>query len=287
MDSTLASPVIMTGIGLFFGVVLAVAYRLLKVDEDPRIDQAEGMLPGTNCGACGEPGCRAFAEELIQGNIEPSKCTVAPKEEIEEIADLLGVDAGEQVKRVARLHCAGGQAEAWQIAEYQGFESCRAAATVSGGGKGCSWGCLGLADCEVACTFDAIQMNKNGLPVVDLEKCTACEDCVVACPKDLFQIHPVDEHLFVQCNAPLEGEVITTLCRTACDACGKCVADADTGLIEMVNSLPQIDYQSGAIEDPKATWRCPTGAIVWLDAGQFDDKNRNMTEGQKRYAQLH
>lgn len=179
MNSALASPLIMTGIGLFFGVVLAVAYRLLKVEEDPRIDQTEDMLPGTNCGACGEPGCRAFAEELIQGNIEPSKCTVAPKDEIEEIADLLGVDAGEQVKQVARLHCAGGKAEAWQIAEYRGFDSCRAAATVSGGGKGCSWGCLGLADCAIACTFGAITMNHNGLPVVDPEKCTADRKSVV------------------------------------------------------------------------------------------------------------
>ena len=276
MNSALASPLIMTGIGLFFGVVLAVAYRLLKVEEDPRIDQTEDMLPGTNCGACGEPGCRAFAEELIQGNIEPSKCTVAPKDEIEEIADLLGVDAGEQVKQVARLHCAGGKAEAWQIAEY-----------VSGGGKGCSWGCLGLADCAIACTFGAITMNHNGLPVVDPEKCTACEDCVVACPKDLFKIHAMDEHLFVQCNAPLEGEAITSLCRSACDGCGKCAADADTGLIEMVDNLPLLHYQSGGKESPKATWRCPTEAIIWLDGGQFDDKNRNITEGQKRYAQLH
>lgn len=286
MNSVVASPVIMTGIGLFFGVVLAVAYRLLKVEEDPRIDETEAKLPGTNCGACGEPGCRAFAEELIAGAIEPSKCTVAPKEDIEEIADLLGVDAGAQVKRIARLHCAGGKAEAWQIAEYKGFESCRAAATVSGGGKGCSWGCLGLADCEIACTFDAIHMNSNGLPVVDPERCTACDDCVVACPKDLFQIHSMDEHLFVQCNAPLDGEAITSLCRSACDGCGKCAADADKGLIEMVNNLPQLNYMSGGSEDPKATWRCPTGAILWLEGTQFDDKNRNMTEGQKRYAQV-
>ncbi|MBT3197621.1 MAG: RnfABCDGE type electron transport complex subunit B [Gammaproteobacteria bacterium] len=277
----------MTSIGLFFGVVLAVAYRLLKVEEDPRIDETEAMLPGTNCGACGVPGCHAFAEELISGKSEPSQCTVAPKEEIEEIADFLGVDAGSQSRRVARLHCAGGKAEAWQIAEYRGFDSCRAAATVSGGGKGCSWGCLGLADCEVACDFDAIHMNSNGLPVVDPEKCTACEDCVVACPKDLFKIHPLDEHLLVQCSAPLEGDAILALCHTACDSCGRCAADAEGELIVMVDGLPVVDYQKEGEADPKITWRCPTEAIIWLDGGQFDAKNRNMTEGQKRYAQLH
>ncbi len=276
----------MTGIGLFFGVILAVAYRLLKVDEDPRIDETEEMLPGTNCGACGVPGCRAFAEELIKGEAEPSQCTVAPKDEIEEIASFLGVDAGSRVKRVARLHCAGGDSEAWQIAEYRGFDSCRAAAVVSGGGKGCSWGCLGLADCEIACDFDAIQMNGNGLPVVDPDRCTACEDCVDACPKDLFRIHPVNEHLLVQCSAPLEGDAITQLCTTACDGCARCAADANPGLIEMVDGLPVIDHGSGVEETAEATWRCPTNAIVWLDGTQFDQQNQNMTEGQKRYAQL-
>ncbi len=286
MNSLLASPAIMMGIGLFFGVILAVAYRLLKVDEDPRIDETEEMLPGTNCGACGVPGCRAFAEELIRGTAEPSQCTVAPKDEIVEIADFLGVDAGSQIKRVARLHCAGGKAEAWQIAEYRGFDSCRAAAVVSGGGKGCSWGCLGLADCEIACNFDAIHINSNGLPVVDPEKCTACEDCVVACPKDLFKIHPVNEHLFVQCSAPLEGDAILSLCSAACDSCSRCASDSNPGLIEMVDGLPVVDYSSGAEESPDATWRCSTEAIIWLDGGQFDQQNQNMTEGQKRYAQL-
>ncbi len=286
MNSLLASPAIMMGIGLFFGVILAVAYRLLKVDEDPRIDETEEMLPGTNCGACGVPGCRAFAEELIKGTSEPSQCTVAPRDEIEDIAQFLGIDAGSQIKRVARLHCAGGKEEAWQIAEYQGFDSCRAAAVVSGGGKGCSWGCLGLADCEVACDFDAIHMNDNGLPVVDLDKCTACEDCVVACPKDLFKIHPVNEHLLVQCSAPLEGDAILSLCGTACDGCGRCATDANPGLIEMVDGLPIVDYSSRVEETPEATYRCPTEAIIWIDGGQFDQQNRNLTEGQKRYAQL-
>ncbi len=54
----------------------------------------------------------------------------------------------------------------------------------------------------------------------------------------------------------------------------------------MVDNLPQLNYQSGGEEDPKATWRCPTGAILWLDGAQFNENNQNMTEGQKRYAQV-
>ncbi len=278
----LTAPAIMTGIGLFFGVILAVAARLFKVDEDPRIQKTEEMLPGTNCGVCGEPGCAPFAELVVKGTIQPSKCTVASADMIDDIADFLGVDAGEQEKLVARLHCAGGQGQAFQIAEYRGFDSCRAAAVISGGGKGCSWGCLGLADCEVSCTFDVIHMDPNGLPVVDIEGCTACGDCVDACPRDLFEIVPESQRLFVQCNTPLEGDAAVTLCSVACDACGRCAADAAPGLIEMKDNLPVIDFDSGLTATETATKRCPTGAIQWLTGNQF--QNGSQADEAKRYA---
>ena len=188
MSNLLTAPAIMTGIGLFFGTVLAVAQRFLRVDEDPRIEATNELLPGTNCGACGQPGCLAFAEKVVAGTVDPGKCTVSTDDALESIAEYLQVDAGRAEKLVSRLRCAGGQRQAHQIAEYRGFEGCRAAAVVSGGGKGCSWGCLGLADCERACTFDAIHMNGNGLPQVDTEKCRACPDCVAACPRDLFEL---------------------------------------------------------------------------------------------------
>jgi electron transport complex protein RnfB len=286
MNELLTAPAIMTGLGLFFGVILAVAYKLLRVEEDPRLAHTEELLPGTNCGACGEPGCLPFAQKLVSGEIQPSGCTVASSDDIDEIADYLGVDAGDAEKRVARLHCAGGKAQAYQIAEYDGFESCRAAAVVSGGGKGCSWGCLGLADCEVSCDFDAIAMNTNGLPVVDLDKCTACGDCVEACPRDLFRLLPVSQKLLVQCNTPLAGESVTVLCSVGCDGCAKCAADATPGLIEMKNELPLIHYELGLPVTPRATARCPTGAIQWLEGGQFNEEE-SPSESQKRYAQLH
>jgi electron transport complex protein RnfB len=286
MNALITAPAIMTGLGLFFGVILAVAYKLLKVEEDPRLAHTEELLPGTNCGACGEPGCLPFAQKLVSGEVQPSGCTVASSDDIDEIADYLGVDAGEAEKRVARLRCAGGKAQAFQIAEYDGFESCRAAAVVSGGGKGCSWGCLGLADCDISCDFDAISMSANGLPVVDLEQCTACGDCVEACPKDLFELVPLSQKLYVQCNNPLAGESVTVLCSVGCDGCAKCAADATPGLIEMKNELPLIHYELGLPVTPRATARCPTGAIQWLEGGQFNEEE-SPSESQKRYAQLH
>ncbi len=271
MSTLVQAGLIMGGLGLTFGLILAVAYRFLRVEEDPRIETVEGMLPGSNCGACGEPGCRGLAEKVVAGSAAPSACTVSSPEGIESIAEYLGVDPGEQQKRTARLHCAGGIGRAVQTASYRGAESCRAAHITGGGGLKCSWGCLGLADCERSCTFDAIRMNAMKLPVVDVEKCTACGDCVDACPRDLFEILPLDHRLIVQCKAPLAADEARALCTVVCDACGRCEQDAAPGLIHMAGNLPVVDYAAGGPAHPRATWRCPTGAIQWVTGEQFTE----------------
>ena len=109
------------------GVVLAVANSKLRVFEDPRIDRVHEMLPNTNCGACGMPGCRAFAEKAVSGDVQPSQCTVGGTETATVVAEYLGVEAGTPDRKVARLLCAGGTNVAIQMAEYKGFPSCRAA----------------------------------------------------------------------------------------------------------------------------------------------------------------
>lgn len=265
----LVSVLILGGVGLFFGAFIALAHARLSVWEDPRIDAVAAMLPNNNCGACGLPGCRAFAEQAVAGTIQPAQCTVMDEEGIDAVAHYLGVDAGTALKRVARLLCAGGTDVALQQAEYRGLPTCAAAAAVAGGGKGCAWGCLGLADCERVCDFDAIAMNEFGLPVVDPVKCTACGDCVEACPKDLFVIMPLDHHLVVQCRNLIDGDEATEVCSVACTACGKCVQDAAQGLISVASGVAVVDYDLIDGEDPKAISRCPTNAIVWLQGSQF------------------
>jgi ferredoxin len=152
------------------------------------------------------------------------------------------VDAGEATRRVARLLCAGGSDVSTRKAGYRGLESCAAAVAVGGGGKGCAWGCVGLGDCAVACTFDAITMTDRGLPL--------------------------DAHLLVQCRSLLEGPAATTVCSVACNACGRCAADAP-GLISMENGLAVVDYERIELESAAAVARCPTGAIAWVEGGQF------------------
>ena len=254
----------LAALSFLFASLLVLAHRKLHVDEDPRIDAAHQLLPQTNCGACGYPGCLGFAEAMVAGSVLPGKCTVINEDDREFIAEFLGVDAGAEEKIVARLACAGGVNVARNRARYAGIHSCRGAALVAGGGKGCFWGCLGLGDCEVVCDLDAIVMNEHDLPVVIEDACTACGDCIDACPKDLFSLHVVSHRLWVACKNLEKGDAALAECEVACDACGKCAVDAPAGVVTMTDNLPVVDYARdhnvrNAIE------RCPTGAIVWFD----------------------
>ena len=272
MSAVLGSLGIMAGIGLVFAAIIALAYWRLRVWEDPRINVVAAMLPGANCGACGFPGCHGFAEQAVAGNVKPAGCNVLNDDGAAAIAAYLGVSKGDANKRVARLLCAGGTNVTVMQADYRGLKTCAAASAVAGGGKGCNWGCLGYGDCAVSCEFGAITMNRYGLPVVDIDLCTACGDCVDACPKGLFQVLPLDQHLLVQCRSQLEGDGVLASCSVGCTTCNKCVVDAAPGLVSIERGVAVVHYEHNAQASPDAIRRCPTGAIVWLDGQQFAER---------------
>lgn len=268
----LGSVVILGTLGLAFAVLIAIATKRFWVWEDPRIEAVAGMLPGNNCGACGQAGCRAFAEALTNKVVAPANCTVMTPDDRAAVASYLGVAAGEIDKKVARLLCGGGLNVAVRNAEYRGLQTCAAAAAVAGGGTACAWACIGLADCERSCTFDAIVINARRLPVVIPARCTACGDCVEACPKNVLTLMPMRHKLIVQCRSLLEGAAAEAACAAACNGCGRCAADAAPGLIAIRSGLAVIDYSKSDSAHPSAIVRCPTNAIAWVENLQFEER---------------
>ena len=134
---------------------------------------------------------------------------------------------------------------------------------------------MAIADSGLEAGFAAVntevKANDNELPVVIPELCTACNDCVIACPLDLFELMPMDQKLIVQCKNLLHGDAAEDLCSVACNACMKCVADSEPDVIEIRNNLAVIDYTKNSLTDPKAIARCETGAIVWVEGQQFKE----------------
>ena len=262
----------MASLGVILASILSFANRRLYVYEDPKIDEVEELLPHANCGACGTPGCRPFAEALVAQEVDPGLCTVNSNDMNQVIADFLGVQVTQHEKHVARLACAGGSHVAYTRAHYDGMKTCRAAALVSGGGKGCSWACLGLEDCGKACDFAAISFNKFSLPIVDESLCTACGDCVSECPKNLFSLEPISNKLWIACSNQDNMDESEAHCEVACNACNRCVSDSPEGLISIKNNLASINYAKNGLASKVAIERCPTGAIVWKDYNQTSQR---------------
>lgn len=253
----------MGGLGFVFAGALAIADKKLYVEEDPRIAKVNEVLPGVNCGACGKAGCYDFAVNVVEGEIAPSGCPVGGQEVANDIANILGIDAGTSTKIVARVLCRGGNIEAARkMVEYRGPQTCSTMDLVSGGTKMCQYGCLGGGDCVEACTFNAIHLNDNGLPVVIDDLCTGCGMCVTACPRDIIELHPADREVFVFCKSHDDPKTAKEVCDVACIGCGICARKSDGGVI-MEDGLAVIQWDKFDPDNIPFD-KCKTSAICYL-----------------------
>jgi len=253
----------MGGLGFVFAGALAIADKKLRVEEDPKIAQVNDALPGANCGACGKAGCYDFAVNVVNGSVPMNGCPVGGQDTVNDIAAILGIEAGVATKIVARVLCRGGNIEAAQkMVEYRGPQSCATMHLVSGGSKMCQYGCLGGGDCVDACTFNAIHLNENGLPEVIDDLCTGCGMCVTACPRDIIELHPADREVFVFCKSHDDPKTAKEVCDVACTGCGICARKSDGGVI-MEDGLAVIDWDN--FDPDKIPFdKCKNSAICFL-----------------------
>lgn len=248
--------------GIIFAVILGVANKVFFVKEDPRIARIEEALSGANCGACGYPGCVAYAEAVIKGEAI-DLCTPGGVETIKAIGEIMGKKAGgKKVKKIAYLLCQGDCEVAPKRSNYVGAQSCAEAKLVGGGDKACSYGCLGFGDCEAVCPFDAIHIAQNGLPVVDEEKCTACGKCVEACPQNILVIQPVDKEVLIRCVNHDPAKDVMKECKVGCISCSMCLRSCPIdGAITMEDNLAVMHYEE-CVDCGICAQVCPKGTIT-------------------------
>jgi Na+-translocating ferredoxin:NAD+ oxidoreductase RNF subunit RnfB len=195
--------------------------------------------------------------------MENLKCPPGGAEVEEEIAKVLGVEAGPSVKERAVVKCGGGKGLSVDRYDYQGIKTCTAVDIVSRGPKACNYGCLGYGDCVKVCPFDAIKMGEDELPHVDELKCTGCGLCVDACPRGIIEMVSCKNRIVVNCNSKDKGAVVRKACKVGCIACNLCVKNAPEGYA-IKDNLAYVNYANGDQKAEPGMAKCPTKCIVKL-----------------------
>ncbi len=252
---------IVGGVGIFVGIFLGIASLKFKVEVNEKEEAVLGCLPGNNCGGCGYPGCSGLAAAIAKGEAPVNACVVGGEPVGQQIAAIMGVEAGESVRKVAFVACAGDCGKTKVDYEYSGVEDCRMLAFVPNGGpKSCNYGCLGYGACVDVCPFDAIHVIQ-GVAKVDPEACKACGKCVDVCPKHLISLIPYDTPYMVACANKDKGPETMKKCEVGCIGCQLCVKQCQSDAVTVTDFNATIDPEK-CVGCGACFEKCPKKAIV-------------------------
>jgi Na+-translocating ferredoxin:NAD+ oxidoreductase RNF subunit RnfB len=262
--------------------MLYAVSKKFYVYENPMIAEVEALLPAANCAGCGSPGCKSFADKLVNTeDISTLFCPVGGNEVMKSIAEKLGKVVAEKDPTVAVLRCQGSCDVRPKTSLFQGPKSCAISALIYSGETDCQYGCLGDGDCVTACKFDAMYMDESSeLPVIITDKCTSCGACVTACPRNIIEMRPRNKRdlkIYVGCLNEDKGGIAKKSCELACIGCSKCIDVCTKGAITIENNLAYID---GALCTlcRKCVEVCPTHSIVETNFPARKDKKPEIKE---------
>ena len=160
---------IMIALAALLGMILGYASIRFRVEGNPLAEKIDAVLPQTQCGQCGYPGCRPYAEAIAKGEADINLCPPGGEEGIRKLADLLGVE----FKPFGEGAAPKGKAVAFIDEQI----------------------CIGCTLCIQACPVDAIAGAAKQMHTIITSECTGCELCVAPCPVDCISMVPIEEQL--------------------------------------------------------------------------------------------
>ena len=156
----------MGGMALVAGLGLGFAAKKFHVEADPIVEKLDALLPGTQCGNCGYPGCTPYAQALAAGEAEINLCSPGGVATMEQLASLLGVEAVAMEDEGPLLAVIDESA------------------------------CIGCTACIKPCPVDAIiGANKQAHTVLETE-CIGCKACVEPCPVDCIEMVKIEPTVY-------------------------------------------------------------------------------------------
>lgn len=164
----LSAILVMAGLAIVIGAALGYAAVHFRVEGDPLVEKIDAILPQTQCGQCGFPGCKPYATAIAGGEADINQCPPGGEEGIRKLADLLG-------------------REFKPLNAENGVEKPRSVALIDENT------CIGCTLCIQACPVDAIAGAAKQMHTVIDPLCTGCELCIAPCPVDCITMDPVIE----------------------------------------------------------------------------------------------